>query len=140
MHGIGWCIHFLFHASLAQNSLQPDTGIKTLIEINMFIVDPQVFVTSSCLHIHHIFANYLFQMKSVVPGVKYTRHSLIVEDYKTSYPLGMTRPSVMDLERCPRVRASVCVCFIGMKPVKIFRYAQCNRKLLGTCGLYYVWL
>lgn len=96
MHGIGWCIHFLFHASLAQNSLQPDTGIKTLIEINMFIVDPQVFVTSSCLHIHHIFANYLFQMKSVVPGVKYTRHSLIVEDYKTSYPLGMTRPSVMD--------------------------------------------
>lgn len=123
MHRIGWVIHFLFHASLAQNSLQPDTGIKTLIEINMFIVDPQVFVTSSCLHIHHIFANYSLQMKSVVLGVKYTRHSLIVGDYKTSHPLGMTRPSVMD----SRVRASACVCFIGTKPVKIFRYAQCNR-------------
>lgn len=42
------------------------TGIKKGIEINMFIVDPQVFVTSSCLHIHHIFANCLLQMKSVM--------------------------------------------------------------------------
>lgn len=57
---------FLCYASLAQNSLQPDTGIKTLIEINMFIVDPQVFVTSSCLHIHHILAKYLPPMKSVM--------------------------------------------------------------------------